>query len=107
MLPEGEADNLDSIDNPWARPLDSDPAFYRLAEVTREIYLMVGDRELLADHARSMAALIMKQAPAVVVNLAEAVGQPHSGILLEAMVGNVGESTQNVKNWFEKSIVSK
>ncbi|KAM3426707.1 hypothetical protein NHJ13734_009306 [Beauveria thailandica] len=105
MLPKGEAENLDLIDNPWARPLDSDPSFYSgLSQVSKNVYFMVGDRELLADHSRIMAALLRKHAPDVLVNLEETTGQPHSGILLEAIIGNVGESTLNVMKWY-KTIV--
>ncbi|KID81795.1 alpha/beta hydrolase fold-3 [Metarhizium guizhouense ARSEF 977] len=101
FLPDAETEKLDTIDNPWARPLDSDPCFYdRLAEVVREMYFMVGDRELLADHARAMAALVKKQAPNVIVRLHETAGQPHSSILLEATIREVGESTRNMTSWF-------
>lgn len=107
MLPEGEADNLDSVYNPWARPLDCDPDFYsRLGDVASEVYFMVGDRELLADHSRTMAALLRKHAPDVVISLEETTGQPHSGILLEAILGKVGESTRKVMKWYETIIAS-
>ncbi|CEJ94156.1 hypothetical protein VHEMI09706 [[Torrubiella] hemipterigena] len=107
MLSEGETEKLELVDNPWARPLDSDPAVYsRLAEVTVKIYFMTGDRELLADHARFMAGLVKKQAPDVIVALDEVVGQPHSGILLEALVGEVGQSTKNIKKWFREVIAA-
>lgn len=108
MLPEGEAENLDSIDNPWARPLDSDPAFYsRLGEVSANVFFMVGDRELLADHSRTMVAMLKKHAPDAIVSLKETAGQPHSGILLEAMIGKLGESTRNVMEWYKAIIASQ
>ncbi|KAJ6779696.1 hypothetical protein PWT90_07035 [Aphanocladium album] len=108
MLPEGETENLHSVDNPWARPLDSDPAFYsRLGEVSGNVFFMVGDRELLADHSRNMAATLRKHAPNVVVSLEETAGQPHSGILLEAMIGQVGESTRNVVKWYKNILANQ
>ncbi|OAA60671.1 alpha/beta hydrolase fold-3 [Cordyceps fumosorosea ARSEF 2679] len=108
MLPEGEAERPESVYNPWARPLDSDPAFWaRLGDAVTETYFMVGDRELLADHSRSMAALVKKQAPDVVVRLEEMAGQPHAGILLEATLGKVGESLTNMKKWYSAHVSSK
>ncbi len=105
MLPEGEVDELDSIDNPWARPLDANPTFFnKLGEVVRKMYFVVGNCELLADHSRSMAALVKKQAPDVVLQLDEIPGQPHGGILLEAIVGTSGESTRNMKTWYRELI---
>ncbi|ATY63886.1 alpha beta hydrolase fold-3 [Cordyceps militaris] len=108
MLPEGEAETLEAVDNPWARPLDSDPAFWEgLGEVTAQMYFMVGDREILADQSRGMAAIVRKQAPDVTVRLDETSGQPHSGILLEANMGIVGESLRNMKAWYTGLISEK
>ncbi|KAK6450849.1 hypothetical protein FP744_10007099 [Trichoderma asperellum] len=90
----------------WALPTDIDgPWFDGVSRICRNLYVTVGQHEVLRDHGVEFAECIALRNPGLDVRLEIAEKEAHDFILLEGNSKIVGDATTRMRTWFN-SIIS-
>ncbi|KAL7947823.1 alpha/beta hydrolase fold domain-containing protein [Trichoderma barbatum] len=86
----------------WAEPLEWKGAWLsQLDSVVRKIHMTVGEREILADQAKSMAKVIEAMKTGVQVTIESDPNAAHDFIIAEGILGQIGKATIRMKQWFK------
>ncbi|KAJ6444059.1 FMN binding oxidoreductase [Purpureocillium lavendulum] len=91
--------------NPWATPLDGDASWFEgVDHIVANFYVTVGKREVLADHGIRFVKALRSLGVLSDIRLEETEGEAHDWILLEGQVGQVGDATRRMKDWYTSVI---
>ncbi|KAK4154102.1 Alpha/Beta hydrolase protein [Chaetomidium leptoderma] len=88
----------------WAMPMDlEDPeAWFRgLDRMVKEVYVTVGEQEILRDQGIAFGDAVRRGNPGVTVKLEVAKHEAHDWILLEGEKGMDGDATKRMSAWFK------
>ncbi|KAK3690327.1 Alpha/Beta hydrolase protein [Podospora appendiculata] len=86
----------------WAMPGDVDGAWFAgLEAIVRELYVTVGEQEVLRDQGVKFAETVRKVSPGVGVRLELLRNEAHDFILLEGGSKEEGEATGRMRKWAE------
>ncbi|KAK3319719.1 Alpha/Beta hydrolase protein [Cercophora scortea] len=86
----------------WAMPGDVDGAWFAgLEAVVKELYVTVGEQEVLRDQGVKFAETVREVSPGVKVRLELMRNEAHDFILLEGGAREEGDATRRMREWVE------
>ncbi|KAF4583078.1 alpha/beta hydrolase fold protein [Ophiocordyceps camponoti-floridani] len=86
-------------DNGWVAPLHVDASWFTgINGIVSTVYVTVGKREVLLEDARGLTKRL--EMAGCEVRLDEADDEAHDFIYLEGAMGEVGDATRRMKDWF-------
>ncbi|KAL7916307.1 Alpha/beta hydrolase fold-3 [Trichoderma velutinum] len=100
-----EQSNSDDTSS-WAKPLECRGAWIgKLNNVVKKIRMTVGEREILADQAKSLEKTIEAMKTGVQVTLESDPDAAHDFIIAEGILEQIGDATIRMKQWFKEELL--